>query len=224
MTHLQKSSLVDQLYEQIKINIINLTYPMGSKININEMQNHFGVSSTPLREAITRLQAEGLVTYENNVGAKVINLKAKDVEDIHDLVLTLHKMAIRLAMKIGDHKRMADEMLPFVKGYTSARAADEEINNTADLIGTFYRHCGNTRLDKNMKIIQGQQLLLRYLYRKHMNPQKTKTNHLARIEKAVRAGKTELIMEILSDYYKRAEDILIKAMGALENQASAKSK
>ena len=212
MAPLKKASLVDQLYNQIKNNIINLSYPLGSKLNVNELQGIYGVSSTPLREALARLQAEGLIIYENNVGARVIDLEPKDVLDIHGLVLTMHKMAVRLAMENADHQLMADEMAGYVKGYQAARSADVEIRNIADFIGTFYRHCGNTRLDNSMKGIQGQQLLLRYLYRRQLGARGDKADHFAKIEKAVRAGNTERILEILSANYERGTATLMAAL------------
>ena len=49
--------------------IITLRRPLGSKLNVNELQDELGVSCTPIREAVNRLQQEGLVVYENNVGA-----------------------------------------------------------------------------------------------------------------------------------------------------------
>jgi Transcriptional regulators len=217
MAPLKRASLVDQLYEQIRDNIITLKYPLGSKLNVNELQDVFGVSSTPLREAVTRLQAEGLVTYENNVGARVITLAPKDIMDIHDLALTLHTAAIRLAMAKGDHQVMADEMAVYVQNYNNSRDSGVRIKNVFDLIGSFYRSCGNTRLDNNMKVIQGQQLLLRHLYFHHLGLDKARTDHFTRIEQAVRRGDTDLVIEILSDNYCRATPILIEALAAMEN-------
>ena len=69
MSKIKKQSLVDQLYSQLREEIITLRYPLGSRLNVNEIQDDYGVSSTPLREALNRLQQEGLVVMENNVGA-----------------------------------------------------------------------------------------------------------------------------------------------------------
>ncbi|MDR1487573.1 MAG: GntR family transcriptional regulator [Deltaproteobacteria bacterium] len=222
MPPIDRTSLVDQLYDRIKNNIINLTYPMGSKLNVNDLQTHYGVSSTPLREAITRLQAEGLVTYENNVGAKVISLEPKDVDDIHGLVLTLHKMAVTLAMEIGDHEQMADKIDGYVKAYKAATTAEGEVQNIADLIGTFYRHCGNTRLDTNMHMIQGQQLLLRFLFYTYLKPNERKQDDYAGIAKAVRAGDTDTILKILTEIYRKATIVLHEALASRNDSNTSK--
>ncbi len=90
MAPIKKRSLVDQVYERLRGDIITLRLPLGSKVNVNELQDVLGVSCTPIREAINRLQQEGLVSYENNVGAHVLTLTPRDVEEIQQLATTLH--------------------------------------------------------------------------------------------------------------------------------------
>ena len=72
MAAIKKQSLVDQIYQRLRENIITMQLPLGSHLNVNELQSQMGVSCTPIREAINRLQQEGLVVYENNVGARVL--------------------------------------------------------------------------------------------------------------------------------------------------------
>ena len=77
---------------------VTLELPLGSRVNVNEWQESLGVSCPPIREAINRLQQEGLIVYENNVGARVLTLDARDVEEITQLATTLHCAAARLSM------------------------------------------------------------------------------------------------------------------------------
>ena len=98
MAKLKKESLVDQVYARLRRDIITLKLPLGSHINVSELQDRLGVSCTPIREAVNRLQQEGLILYENNVGAAVLNLEEHDVQEIQELALTFQKEAARLAM------------------------------------------------------------------------------------------------------------------------------
>ena len=148
MAAIKKQSLVDQIYQRLRENIITMQLPLGSHLNVNELQSQMGVSCTPIREAINRLQQEGLVVYENNVGARVLMLDEHDVREIQELAATLQVTAVRLALRQGDRQRMALEIR-------------EQVH---ELVGVFYHNCGNKRLDNSMIAIQGQQLLLRYLY------------------------------------------------------------
>lgn len=212
MTGLKKQSLSDQLYTQLRTNIINLTYPLGSKLNVNELQEIYGVSSTPIREAINRLQIEGLVIYENNVGARIFTLNEKDIADIQDLALVLHSAAVRFSMERGNHQVLAQEMRKHLQTYYAAKTDEEEVMSVFHIIGAFYKYCGNERLNNNIKVIQGEQLLLRYLYLTQERGDKTDTNYLEQMYKAVLARDTESIIKVLEQEYTRATPILIKAL------------
>ena len=66
MAAIKKRSLVDQVYEMLRGDIITLRRPLGSKLNVNELQDELGVSCTPIREAVNRLQQEGLIEFYRN--------------------------------------------------------------------------------------------------------------------------------------------------------------
>ena len=94
MTKIRKQSLVDQIYSLLRESILTLRYPLGSRVNVNEIQQEYGVSSTPLREALNRLQQEGLVTTQTNVGASVLPLAPHDVEEIEEVAFALQTAAV----------------------------------------------------------------------------------------------------------------------------------
>ena len=160
MARIKKASLVDQIYSRLREDII----PMGTRLNVNELQSELGVSCTPIREAVNRLQQEELVIYENNVGARVLTLDEHDVREIHELALTLQQAAVQLSMKNGNLDEMLDAVEEQLDRYKSARSPREGVKAVHNLIGVFYHHCGNRRLDRSMVAIQGQMLLLRHIY------------------------------------------------------------
>jgi DNA-binding GntR family transcriptional regulator len=61
-TKIGRVVLGDQVYEAIKERILDQAYAPGEKLNIDGLVREFKVSSTPIREALTRLVAEGLVS------------------------------------------------------------------------------------------------------------------------------------------------------------------
>ena len=209
MAAIKKQSLVDQVYDKLRSDIISLQRPLGSKLNVNEMQEELGVSCTPIREAINRLQNEGLVVYENNVGARVLTLERHDVVEIQQLATTLHCAAVELAMKNADHEVMARELEKHLEDYRKARSVQSEVMAVNRLIGTFYHCCGNARLDKSMISIQGQQLLLRYIYAVEGNGREDNKADFARIIAAVRAGDSGLVCAILGENAGRAEPAIL---------------
>lgn len=209
MSAIKKSSLVDQVYQRLRGEIIMLKRPMGSKLNVNDMQELLGVSCTPIREAINRLQQEGLVVYENNIGAHVLRLREHDVLEIQQLAVTLHCAAARLAMKNGDRALIIAELEKHLEDYKAARNIQSEVMAVNRFLGTFYHNCGNRRLDNSMISIQGQQLLLRYIYA-GCTPQRGKLS--ADYEKMlgmVLKGDTEGLCAAIQENAEKATPVLI---------------
>ena len=163
MEKIRKQSLVDQIYSKLREEILFLRIPLGSRINVNDIQADLGVSSTPLREALNRLQQEGLVTLQANVGASVVSLNAHDVEEIQEMAYILQSAAVRLSMERGDRELMSALIEEEVGNYRSASSAEECVKAVFNLIGVFYHNCGNQRLDNSMIALQGQVLLLRFI-------------------------------------------------------------
>ena len=146
MAAIKKRSLVDQVYERLRSDIITLRLPLGSKVNVNELQDTLGVSCTPIREAVNRLQQEGLVTYENNVGAKVLTLAPRDVEEIQQLATTLHCAAAKLSMERGDRKVMTEQLRRRLGEFRSAETPAALTSAVHHFVEVFYVHCGNRRI------------------------------------------------------------------------------
>lgn len=188
MAAIQKRSLVDQVYDRLRSDIITLQLPLGSRINVNELQDTLGVSCTPIREAINRLQQEGLITYENNVGARVLTLEPKDVEDIQLLATTLHCAAAKLAMDRGDHAAMVEQLRSRAAQFESATTPDARVDAVHHFIEVFYKNCGNRRLDRSMLSIQGQQLIIRNLYARLGTDNAADVADFRRICQGVEAG------------------------------------
>ena len=214
MAAIKKRSLVDQVYERLRYDIITLRLPLGSRVNVNELQDTLGVSCTPIREALNRLQQEGLIEYENNVGARVIALTAKDVEEIQHLATTLLCAAVRLAMERGDHAIMAGQIGRRIQEFQEAQAVSAQVSAVHHLIEVFYVHCGNSRLDRSMLAIQGQQLLLRYLYAAHGVDRERDAEDFVRIRRGVDAGDTEAVCTAVTENAARIQQTVATALDA----------
>ncbi len=219
MAVIKKQSLVDQIYDQIRNDIINLVYPFGGKLVASELQEKYQVSSTPVREALNRLQQEGLVEYENNIGARIISIAPKDVWEIQELAITLHKAAIKLAMRESDHKIIASELKGHLEEYKKAKTPRERTRSVHLFIGVFYKYCHNHRLDMNMGIIKGQQLILRNIYN-CSSPDIPACTHLYErmIEETLR-GNTPQVISLLEEDSEKAMPIILKAV---ENKSYTK--
>lgn len=101
-----KSEIV---YDFLKLNILNGKLKPGERIAVTDISKILSVSGIPIREAMTRLEAEGLITITPHIGASVINIDRIKFEEIHVIRAELEGLATRLAcncMKEEDFERM----------------------------------------------------------------------------------------------------------------------
>lgn len=218
MAKLKKESLVDQVYRKLREDIITGAFPLGSHVNVNELQEQLGVSCTPIREAVNRLQQEGLILYENNVGAAVLTLEEHDVQEIQELALCLQREAVRLALERGDPEVLYTELEERLERYNRAETPQEEVQAVHRFIEVFYRHCGNSRLDRSMLAIQGQQLLLRHLYCTCAGHQRNDTEFRKMLQ-GVRARDARAVCAALEENGHRARPQILRRLEELKHQS-----
>lgn len=94
---LVSQSLADQVYEHIKDGILSGKIPCGSKISEDGLASQFGVSRTPIREALKRLSTYGIVQMEPRSHSSVISLSQKESEDIAIFRARLEGFALETA-------------------------------------------------------------------------------------------------------------------------------
>jgi len=106
----QERPRYDDVVSGIRDLIIEGDIAAGARISERELCDRFGVSRTPLREALKVLASEGLVELTPNRGARVTRLTEQDVEDMFEVMGTLEALAGELAAQ-----RITDEELAEVK-------------------------------------------------------------------------------------------------------------
>jgi DNA-binding GntR family transcriptional regulator len=92
---LLRKSYADQVYQYIRDLILSGDLKQGDKIVEEKIAQQFGVSRTPIREALTRLQVAGLVRLKPRSYVEVARIKQEEVADIAELRLNLERMAFR---------------------------------------------------------------------------------------------------------------------------------
>lgn len=97
---ISRLSLADQIYLELKNDIITQKIPCGERLTLKNLKEKFATSSTPIREAVTRLAQDGLVDQISNIGAHVIQLDDQVIGNIYDMISVLDSFAIILA---GEH-------------------------------------------------------------------------------------------------------------------------
>lgn len=87
------------IVSQIEDEILHGRLPPGSRLDERALAQRFGVSRTPVREAIHRLSASGLVNLGGRQGAQIVHLEVSDLLDGFFVLAELEGMAARLAAR-----------------------------------------------------------------------------------------------------------------------------
>lgn len=87
----------DDVYEQILAGLLTGNYPTGSRLREEVLAAALGTSRTPVRQALQRLHAEGLVEIQPNRGALVTEYSDREVDQIFELRAVLEGYAAREA-------------------------------------------------------------------------------------------------------------------------------
>jgi DNA-binding GntR family transcriptional regulator len=98
---------VDKAYSTVKQGIIEGRYPGGGRITEQEVAAAAGVSRTPVREALRRLQSEGLVDFTPNFGAVVTAWTEADSDEVFELRAMLEAYGARRAARHASEEQLA---------------------------------------------------------------------------------------------------------------------
>lgn len=92
----------DRAYQALRGAIVRCELDPGARLRVEELSQRLGVSSSPLREALSRLAGQGLVTAHENRGFRVAPLTLEGLTDLTRVRLIVEREALREALDHGD--------------------------------------------------------------------------------------------------------------------------
>lgn len=114
----RKLSTADQIVVQVVRGLYEGHYVAGQKLTEADLTQRLGVGRGAVREALKRLEAEGLVTVSLHKGASIRSLSRDNARDILEVVETLTGLSARLAaerMSRPDEKKMLQQIMTALK-------------------------------------------------------------------------------------------------------------
>lgn len=144
-----------EIHRQLREQILLLDLAPGSRLREERLAEYFGVSRTPIRQVLDRLEFEGLVEQGEGTGARVSTLDPKELRDVW-------AMRLRLAEIVVDFLRMPkDEGI--LERLDSVRAQLAEVKESRDIraLGALYNRYHETMLSLigNQAMVQIHDLL-----------------------------------------------------------------
>lgn len=98
----RKETLASQIYERLRQEIITVALPPGEKLAIKPLCERFDVGLSPVREALSRLSMEGLVSQSDHRGFMVAAISEADLVDLTRARCWVNEVAIRNSIANGD--------------------------------------------------------------------------------------------------------------------------
>lgn len=199
MSSVVKTSMKQQVYEIIKEKILNQEYDLGDQINIITLGKELSVSNTPIREALARLNAEGLVTSSLNLKFRVITLTEGFCRELNQTILILELGAYENDVKLkltGKLAEMLEERLAAQREALARRDYNEFIKAAIDFDRCFLTVLGNTRL---LSVFDGLSTLLFLAVRyNHQKSAQNRENNILEHKKLLDAVKNSRVSDVKS--------------------------
>lgn len=148
MDEKKTQSMADHVFSEIENAILGGTFKKGELLTELKLCELFGVSRTPVREALMRLKQEGLVT-ESGKGVLVLGIDEADIEDIYEVRLRTEGLACaRCAARITeDELEHLKEVIELGEFYTEKGAADNIRNLDSEFHRLIFSFCGSRILE-----------------------------------------------------------------------------
>ncbi len=159
--HQQKVSLTTDLAARLREDILSGKLREGGKLVEQDICDEYRVSRTPVREALVRLEAEGLVTCVPNRGCFVTGISPEEMDDIFILRKIYEIQATRWAIDRITEEEMDElrENFEFMEFYTMKNDVGKMLNINASFHDMIYRASHDRML---RKMLSSYQIYVKY--------------------------------------------------------------
>ena len=206
-------TLVDRVYHEIQNRILYNVWRTGHQALEQELAAELGVSRTPVREALIRLQHDGLVKVVPRHGMRVLPISLKDVQEISQILTSLEALAVELAAT----RKPSDKELDILeKANQKMNVAHKKSDIKAWAQADEDFHCGLFELSENCILIEvvdnfwGRAQRVRLAMLALSKSTEKATEEHANLAQAIRNGNSSLARQILEKHRGREINDLTK--------------
>lgn len=199
-----RQRLHEQVYEMLRQDILEQRIGFGAKLTNRDLQERYGVSSSPARDAINRLYLEGLVDEISQTGARIVSFDYKRAIDANEFMFILNKEAFFLMVKRADPEIVISRMEMVLEG--QMEHLDNELYSQYDyqFHHIFFKFCGNSQIIRLYSQYSGLwQLLLKFYHTGNVSRCMAVAQHV-KIKDAYKNSNIELVQELLKTHFEDA--------------------
>lgn len=203
-----KKSLSEQVYDDLKRKILAQEIAFGEKLTNRDLQASYGVSSTPVRDAIYHLHRDGLVDRPTTTGARVITFDLNLALEINEVLSILSVSAIRLSAQRADLTEVTSRLQDVLNRQKEDIDNDRYYDHDHSFHRAFFDYSRNGQLlSVYMQYHMLHEMLVR-CYHKGQDTRKLAVEQHQSIYEAYLAGDVELACSCMRKHYETAEAIL----------------
>ncbi|MFI0350828.1 GntR family transcriptional regulator [Actinomadura sp. 9N407] len=181
----------DTAYEAVRKMILSGEAGAGTRLGESELAEALGLSRTPVREALQRLGADGLVEVLPHRGARVVRWTRQDLAEIFELRALLEPYAAARAARIGQDQSVLADLAGQCAAMERA-VADGDLDRVAQLNSRFHAAIidasGNRRLPAMLTSVMHAPLILGTFRRYDADSMARSMNHHRELVAALAAG------------------------------------
>ena len=155
------TNLTSLAYKSIKEYILEGRLDEDSRLTEEFLSGQLGISKSPIREALNRLEAEGLIRIEARRGAYLRSFSNKEVDDLYDVREALEVHAVRTGVFPPALMKELRASVKRLRGYLKANDRPRYIDEDVSFHAAIARATGNARLCDVLENIQNQIWLFR---------------------------------------------------------------
>lgn len=206
--------LRDVVFNTIREAILKGELVPGERLMEKQLAERMGVSRTPIREAIRKLELEGLVLMVPRKGAEVAKITEKDIKDVLEVRATLEALAVRLACERMDEQCM--QRLTQVKEEFERAASKKEVNllikKDIEFHDAIFAATGNVKLIHIVNNLREQIYRFRVKYISEMKDYSGLVKEHEEIVENIRNGNKERAEEIAVRHIENQERAVIEML------------
>jgi DNA-binding GntR family transcriptional regulator len=147
-------TIKEQIVDLLRDAILSGKISKGERLNESVLARNWGLSRIPVREALQKLQLQGLVVDAPRRGKFVVNLSDEEIQKINSLRLILEGEALRLCRAKMSAEGLSDLAKMVAKMEQSRNATEIEASALdIEFHRTLWRHSGNEYLEKSLESI-----------------------------------------------------------------------
>jgi DNA-binding GntR family transcriptional regulator len=208
--------LGDQVYAHLIEAIATNRLPQDAKIQEDVLATQMGVSKTPVREALRRLEVEGFIRVDPYRTPEVRRLEPQDIEDLYGVREYLERLAVHTIADLRPEAVLAD--MEAIQGAADARMAEgtpidigESVTYNRRFHGLVFQGASNRRLQRLYQLIDVDVRRLSYQSVSVTGRQRDAIVQHRAILDAIKAGDADLAETLMVQHIRQARrDLLVQ--------------